>query len=132
MDPARFYFCVGLILAVPPAAACVALFRPNRPKCSFDDVAAERQRLGLRLLLMQTFVPPLQLLPLLRSVTRIPTPLETASVLVLPVASLLLGFSSLYFLVRYSRGRAQMLLPSLNLLVFTYSTALLLWVFATP
>lgn len=130
--PAKFYFWLALILAGPPVAACIALFRLNRAKFSFDDVGPDRQRLGLRLLLMQTFVPPLQVLPLLRSVTRIPSPLENASVLILPVASLLLGFPSLYFLVRYSRGRAQVLLPSLNLLIFTYSTALLLCNLVTP
>ena len=110
-----------------------ALFRLSRQKCSFDDVRAERQRLGLRLLLMQTFVPPLQALPLLRSGERTPGPFENASFLILPVACLLLGFPSIYFLVRYSGGQARMLLPTLNLLVFTYSTALLLCaLFAAP
>ena len=131
MHPAELYLCTGVILTLPLIVACIALVRWNREVTPTGYKSPERQRVGRRLLLMQTLVPPLQLLPLLRSVTVAPSQLATASVMLLPVASLLFGSASLYFLVRYSRGLARVLLPSLNLLVITYSAALLVSAGAT-
>jgi hypothetical protein len=129
MNPGGLYFVIGVLLAFPLISASIALRRWNRKAPSDRNSSPERQRVGLRLLLLQTLVPPLQVLPLLRSVTTIPSQIATASFMLLPVLSLLLGGVSLYFLVRYSRGLARVLLPSLNLFVFTCSAVLLLFAF---
>ncbi len=124
MQPAKLYACVGLLLALPLVAACLALSRWQLASTIEHSTGSEGQRTGLRLLLLQTLVPPLQVLPLLRSVTTSPSQLDNASVILLPIASFLLGSTSFYFVIRYSRRLARVALPLLNLLVFTYSAAL--------
>ena len=131
MHPADFYFYIGVLLAFPPVVACIALVRCSRSAVLSGRQDSGRQRVGLRLLLMQALVPPLQLLPLMRSVTSVPSRLAGASILLLPVASLFLGSFSIYFLVRYSLGVARILLPSLNLMVLTCTAALLVGAGAT-
>ncbi len=131
MRPVELYFYIGVILALPPIVALVTLVRSGRSVVSGDNRVAEQQRAGLRLLLTQALVPPLQVLPLLRSVTWAPNRVAAVSTLLLPIASLLLGCCSMYFLIRYSRGLSRVLLPSLNLLVFTFTAALLIAAGAT-
>lgn len=125
------FICIGVILAFPPVVALVALLRSGRSVVSGDNRVAEQQRVGLQLLLTQALVPPLQVLPLLRSVTSAPSTVAATSTLLLPFASLLLGCCSMYFLIRYSRGLSRFPLPSLNLLVFTFTVALLIAAGAT-
>ena len=131
MRPVEFYFYLGVILALPPIVVLVMLVRSAGAVVSGDTRLAEQQRVGLRLLLTQALVPPLQVLPLLRSATSAPSRAATVGTLLLPVASLLLGGCSMYFIVRYSRGVARFLLPTLNLLVFTFTAALFIAAGAT-
>lgn len=131
MHPTKLDLWIGMLLAMPTVTAWIALSRVKRASLSGSSWKPERQLVGLRLLFTQTLVPLLQVLPLLRSVTSAPSQLANASVILLPVASLLLGIASFYFLVRYSRGLGQIFLPALNLLVFTYSAALLIAAGAT-
>ena len=131
MQPTELYTCAGVLLALPVILAFVALSRWRQASLAGRNTNPEQQRVGLRLLLVQTFVPPLQVLPLLRSVTVAPSQLGSACVVLLPAASLLIGITSSYFVVRSSRGVARVALPLLNLLVCTYSAALLIAAGAT-
>ena len=136
MQPTKLSACAGVLLAFtllafPLLSACVALSRWQMASTAGLRARTEGQRTGLRLLVLQTFIPPLQMLPLLRSVTTLPSRLSSECVIFLPVASLLLGSASFYFLLRYSRVWARIFLPLLNLLVFTYSAALFLAAGAT-
>jgi hypothetical protein len=124
MQPAGLYIWVGVFLAFPIVTTCLALFNWNSPPNDESKVRSQGQLTGLRLLLLQTLIPPLQFLPLLRSVTTPPSRFASDCVMLLPVASLLLGGASLYFLILNSRQLARLVLPMLNVLVFTYSAAL--------
>lgn len=124
MQPATLYTWVAVFLALPILTSCIALFRWRLTSDNESEIHAQRQLTGLRLLLLQTLVPPLQVLPLLRSATTLPSRFASDFVVLLPLASLLLGGASLYFLVLNSRQLARLLLPLLNLLVLVYSVAL--------
>ena len=124
MQPAKFYTWVAVFLALPILTACIALFRWRLMSDNESKVGSQGQLTGLRLLLLQTLVPPLQFLPLLRNVTAVPSRFASDCVVLLPLASLLLGGASLYFLVLNSRQLARLFLPLLNLLVLVYSAAL--------
>ncbi len=131
MQPTKLYAWAGVLLAFPLVTACIALSRWQLDSTAGLTARTEGQRTGLRLLVLQAFVPPLQMLSLLRSVTTVPSQLASECVIFLPVATLLLGSASLYFLIRNSRFLARILLPLLNLLVFTYSAALFIAAGAT-
>ena len=73
MRPVEFYFYLGVILALPPIVVLVMLVRSAGAVVSGDTRLAEQQRVRLRLLLTQALVPPLQVLPLLRSATSAPS-----------------------------------------------------------
>ena len=131
MQPTKLYAWAGVLLAFPLLTACMALSRWQLDSTAGLRARTEGQRIGLRLLVLQAFIPPLQMLPLLRNVTTLPSRLASECVILLPVASLLLGSASLYFLLRHSRLWARIFLPLLNLLVFTYSAALFIAAGAT-
>ena len=124
MQPAKLYTWVAIFLALPILTTCVALSRWQLPSGDENKVRFQGQLTGLRLLLLQTLVPPLQFLPLLRSVAAVPSRFASDCVVLLPLASLLLGGASLFFLILHSRQLARFVLPLLSLLVLVYSAAL--------
>ena len=131
MQPAKLYAWVGVLLALPLLTACIALSRWRLDSTFGLRARSEGQLTGLRLLLLQTLIPPLQVIPLLRNVTTAPGQFASDCVMFLPVASFLLGGASLYFIILNSRQLARIFLPLLNLLVFTYSAALFIGAGAT-
>ena len=131
IQPATLNTWVAVFLALPILTACIALFRWRSTPDNESKVGSQGQLTGLRLLLLQTLVPPLQFLPLLRSVTTVPSRFASNCVMLLPLASLLLGIASLHFLVLNSRQLARLFLPLLNLLVLVYSAALFIAAGAT-
>ncbi len=67
MQPTKLYAWAGVLLAFPLLTACMALSRWQLDSTAGLRARTEGQRIGLRLLILQAFIPPLQMLPLLRN-----------------------------------------------------------------
>ena len=142
MTPATLYTWTLLILTGPLLLALAALLRHQRPTSRSDKLAADAQhhsarvrarleRLGLRLLLLQTIVPFLQFLTNLRSTAVPPSSFEVHAVMVLALLAFAVCPCTLYLLIRYTRGTGRLLLPLLSLGAFVCSALLFLAQLAT-